>query len=665
MTTTWQPVPGLAFGGDYNPEQWPRETWDDDVRLMREAGVSIVTLGVFSWGLLEVADDAWDLGWLDEVIDLLHANGIAVDLATPTASPPIWLHHDHPEILPVNRSGLRYHQGGRLQWCPSSPVFRDYATRVATVLGRRYATHPAVRLWHVSNELGGGNRHCYCEVSSEHFRRWLEQRYGTVAALNDAWGTAFWGHRYASFDQVICPLDSETTQNPGLLLDFDRFSSDALLEHFLAEKTALREAGVTAPITTNLMVGARPSVADYASWAPHLDVIANDHYTIAADPRRERDLGYAADRSRGLASGQPWLLMEHSTGAVNWQPRNRAKAPGELVRNSLAHIARGADGALFFQWRASLAGAEQWHSAMVPHAGTRTRIWREVCELGRILQRIGEVAGSVVAGAQAAILADDVSGWAWGHGQKPLNGFPLHSLARAWSEALTDRGVTSDVVPPEAPLSGYRLVVVPGLYLASDATAEAVAEAACGGATVLVTHLSGVVDEHSRVREGGYPGAFRDLVGAFAEEYLPLQADERVSLDTGWTATDWTESLVVTDAEVVGRYESGPLAGSPALTRREVGTGTAWYCSAGLEADSLDRLVATVLTDAGIAPDVPVAPGLEAVRRISDDHAWLFLLNHSTDPVTVDATGQDLVTATGATGHITLAAGAVAVVRER
>ncbi len=655
---------GFAFGGDYSPEQWDESVWLEDIALMREARVTLVTLGVFSWGLIETADGVYDFGWLDRIIGMLHEADIGVDLATPTASPPIWLHRAHPEILPVDRRGIRYHQGGRLQWCASSPVWREYATRIARVLGERYGQHPAVRLWHISNEIGGGNRRCYCEQSGAHFRRWLADRYEDVAELNAAWGTAFWGHRYGSFEEVIPPLDSESAQNPGLLLDFDRFSSDALLEHYLAERAALRSSGVISPITTNLMVGTAASVADYSSWVPHLDIVANDHYTLAADPRRERELAFAADRTRGLDRSRPWLIMEHSTGAVNWQRRNRAKDPGELVRNSLQHVARGSDGAMFFQWRQSAAGAEQFHSAMVPHAGTDTQVWREVVELGVILDSLAEVVGSLVEPAEVAIVVDDIAGWAWAEGQKPINDLEISAVARGFGDALFDRGILADVVPSSAALEHYRVVIVPALYLVTDSAAQRIADAAAAGATVLVTWLSGIVDEANRVRLGGYPGAFRELLGVWVEEFIPLQHHESVALDDGARAWDWTEIVHADDAAVRARYAEGRLAGSPAITRREVGAGAAWYLSSGLRGQDLGRVLDEVLDDAGVTATVPVVDGVEAVRRVRENERYLFLINHASRPARVQTRGFDLVSGRPVDGGMELRAGGVAVVRE-
>ncbi|WP_439591683.1 beta-galactosidase [Microbacterium sp.] len=653
----------LLFGGDYNPEQWDEAVWAEDIRLMREASVTTVTLGVFSWGFLEVDDDVWEWTWFDRIIGMLSDAGIGIDLATPTAAPPNWLHRAHPEIIPVDRRGIRFHPGGRLGWCASHPTWHEYSTRIARRLAERYAAHPSVTMWHVGNELGGGNRLCYCEASSAAFRTWCRARYGTIQELNRAWGTAFWGLRYRSFDDVTAPLASESGTNPSILLAYDRFSSDELLGQYRRERDALRAAGATQPITTNLMLTVGGSVTDYAEWTDDLDLVAIDHYTQAADPHRERELAFVASRARGLDRRTPWLLMEHAASAVNWQARNTPKAPGEMARHSLQHIAHGADGALFFQWRASASGVEQFHSGLVPHAGTDTRQWRDVVALGSLLERIGETAGSLVAPTRAAIVADIPAKWAWEESQSPLRDFPIENDGYRWHAALSARGLAPDVVPPQADLAAYDLLVVPGMFAVSEDDAARIAHAAGDGATVVVGPLSGIVDEENRVRLGGYPGAFRDLLGVLGEELHPLQEGEAVPLASGALVADWAERLRAIDAEVIDTYAGGVLAGSPAVTRRSVGAGWAWYVSGRLT-EGFDALVDAVAAASGLTPAVPVVDGVEAVRRVGDSASWLFLINHSATDAEVPATGIDLVSGARVDGLLPLPAGGIGVVRE-
>jgi beta-galactosidase len=659
-------TPGIAYGADYNPEQWPRDTWAEDVRLMAEAGVTIATVGVFSWALLEPEEGRFELDWLADVLDLLDAGGVAVDLATATASPPPWLSRRYPETLPRLADGTLLGPGGRQAWCPSSPVFRGRALALVTALAERFHDHPALVMWHVSNELGGHNARCYCDVSAAAFRDWLRNRYGAVGRLNEAWGTAFWSQRYGSFDEVLPPRTAPTFANPTQQLDFARFSSDALLDCFRAERDLLHELSPGIPVTTNFMVMKHVRAMDYLAWGPELDLVAQDHYLRADDPDAHVELAWSADLTRGTARGRPWFLMEHSPSAVNWQPRNVAKSPGQMRRNSLAHVARGADAVCFFQWRASRAGAEKFHSALVPHAGTDTRVWREAVELGATLKAIGEVAGSTVR-AEVAVVVDWDARWAAELDSHPTSDLEYLDRHLGLYRPLWDAGVTVDMVGPEADLSRYRLVLVPTLYLTTDAGAANIRSYVESGGTVLVTYWSGIVDEDDHVRLGGYPGAFRELLGVRTEEFYPLRQGEQVRLVggvlDGSTADVWTELLDLRGAEQVSSYADGPLPGVPALTLNRVGEGQAWYLATRVDPAGTEALIRHVCELAGVA--VHQQPGVEVVRRHGADRSYLFVLNHTDHTVEVPATGTDLVSGVDCAPTVKVDAGGVAVVRER
>jgi beta-galactosidase len=656
---------GIAYGGDYNPEQWPRETWLEDARLMREAGVTVVSLGIFSWALLEPEQGRFELDWIGEVMDLMHASGVHVDLATATASPPPWLSHLHPEILPQRADGTRLWPGGRQAWCPSSPVFRERALSLVGAMAERFAGHPALVMWHVSNELGGHNARCFCDVSAADFRQWLRRRYADLDRLNDAWGTAFWSQRYTDWEQILPPRTAPTFPNPTQQLDFARFSNDALLRHFCAERDVLHRLSPGVPVTTNFMVMSRVRDMDYFAWGPEMDVVSNDHYLESHSPVAHVELAWSADLTRGIARGAPWFLMEHSTSAVNWQPRNIAKRPGEMLRNSLAHVARGADAVCFFQWRAARAGAEKYHSALVPHAGTDTRVWREVVQLGRTLEAIAEVAGSTVR-SDVAVVFDWQARWGAELDSHPSRDVTYLGLMQALYGALWDAGVTVDFVPPDGDLSGYRLLLVPTLYLTTDQSAANIRSYVEGGGQALITFWSGIVDEFDHVLLGGYPGAFRELLGVRTEEFYPLREGEQVHLAggplDGTTADVWTELLTLTGAEEVSGYVDGPVAGVPALTRRGVGKGAAWYLATHPDPAGLASLVSELCASAGI--EVHDRKGVEVVRRHGADASYLFVLNHTSEDARVPATGIDLVTGDECVGTIGVPGGSVAVVRE-
>ncbi|WP_314214511.1 beta-galactosidase [Pseudarthrobacter equi] len=660
--SVWSNVEGLGFGGDYNPEQWPVSVRLEDLELMQEAGVNFLSVGIFSWALLEPVEGQYDFGWLDEVLDNLAGIGVKVALATATAAPPAWLVRKHPEILPVTADGTVLGPGSRRHYTPSSAAYRRYATGITRVLAERYKDHPALALWHVDNELGCHISEFYGAEDAAAFRSWLERRYGTIGALNASWGTAFWSQNYASFEEILPPSVAPSTLNPGQQLDFQRFNSWALMDYYRELVAVLREVTPGVPCTTNLMASSATKSMDYFSWAKDLDVIANDHYLVAADPERHIELAFSADLTRGIAGGDPWILMEHSTSAVNWQPRNQPKMPGEMLRNSLAHVGRGADAVMFFQWRQSFAGSEKFHSAMVPHGGRDTRVWREVVDLGAALKLLEPVRGSRVE-SRAAIVFDYEAWWASEIDSKPSIDVKYLDLLRAFHRSLFLKGVSVDIVHPSAPLEGYDLVLVCTLYAVSDADAANIAAAASAGATVLVSYFSGIADPQDHIRFGGYPGAFRDFLGVRVEEFHPLLAGSQLKLDDGTVSSVWSEHVHLAGAEAVQAFTEFPLEGVPALTRRSVGSGTAWYLATFPDRDGIDALVDRLLAESGVSPLASADAGVELVRRRSDDgQGFLFAINHTRSSAAVFATGTDLLTGEPFGGSVP--AGSIAVIRE-
>jgi beta-galactosidase len=656
---------GIYFGGDYNPEQWPEDVWPEDVALMREAGVNLVTVGVFAWSWLEPEEGKYEFGWLDRVLDGLQAGGIAVDLATATASPPPWFSHAYPQTLPIDPDGRRLTYGSRQAFCPSSPIYRAAALRLAGQLAARYGDHPALRLWHVHNEYACHNARCYCDTSAAAFREWLRARYGDLEGLNTAWGTAFWSQRYTDWAQVLPPRATPAIANPAQLLDFRRFSSDEHLANFIAERDLLLTATPEIPITTNLIPG--HTELDQWAWGRELPIVSTDHYLMVADAiEPAAQTAYAADLSRSLGAGKPWLLMEHSTSAVNWQPHNAAKATGALPRESVGHVARGADGVLFFQWRASRSGAERWHSGMLPHAGTDSKIWRDVLTLGRHVRALGEVAGSRVE-AEVAVLLDFPSGWALENAGQPSRDMDAFGEIKRWHAALWRAGITTDLAPPDADLSRYRLVLAPALYAVSDPAAKNLRDYVAGGGHLLVGPYSGIVDELDRVRLGGYPGAFADLLGVRIEEFFPLVGGETVTLSDGSVGTLWSELGESRGAEVLSSYTEGSVQGSPAIARNaHDGGGLTWYVGTRLVDESLAALLGRVIAESGATPPVADRPaGIDAVRRRhAGGTSYLFLFNHASAPAQVAAAGVDLLTGTEWPGPVRIEPGQILVLRE-
>ncbi|MFD9864235.1 beta-galactosidase [Streptomyces alboflavus] len=590
----------LAYGGDYNPEQWGPDVHAEDIELMRAAGVNLVTLGIFGWATTEPTPGAYDFTWLDAHLDRLAAAGVAVCLATMTASPPPWLARLHPETLPVLADGTRLHPGSRQHWCPSSPVFRSHAVRLTERLATRYADHPALALWHIGNEYGCHiSRHCHCEVSTEAFRDWLRERYGTVDALNDAWSTTFWSQRYGTWEEIHTPRAAPSFRNPAQQADFLRFSSDELLACYLAEKAVLARVTPRTPVTTNFVPVAK--TLDLFRWAPHLDVVSYDSYPDPHDPDAAQRTAFSYDVMRGLKAGQPWLLLEQAPSAVNWRAHNGRKPPGRMRLDSWQAVAHGADAVLFFQWRQSRGGAEKFHSAMVPHAGPETRTFREVTELGAELAAHADLLRSRPERADAALLLDWPNWWALETDAHPSEVDYLEG-ALAHHKALYDASVACDVVPVDGDLAAYRLLLVPHLYSLSLDTAARLTGYVRGGGTLVVSYFSGITDEHDRVHLGGYPGPLREVLGLTVEEFDPRPDGA------------WAEEIRLEGAEQVLAYDEG----GPAVTRHEYGRGTAWYLGLRPDPKTMRELLDRVRAEAGVSPVVAGLPeGVQVRTRVT------------------------------------------------
>ena len=656
-----QPLAGqqerIWYGGDYNPDQWPEEVWDDDVRLMKKAGVNLVSVGIFSWAKIETSEGVYDFDWLDRIIDKLGEAGIAVDLASATASPPMWLTQAHPEVLWKDYRGDVCQPGARQHWRPTSPVFREYALKLCRAMAEHYKGNPYVVAWHVSNEYGCHNRFDYSEDAEHAFQQWCEERYGTIDAVNDAWGTAFWAQRMNDFSEIVPPrfIGDGNFMNPGKLLDFKRFSSDALKAFYIAERDALAEITPDLPLTTNFMVSASGSVLDYDDWGDEVDFVSNDHYFIPGEAHLD-ELAFSASLVDGIARKDPWFLMEHSTSAVNWREINYRKEPGQLVRDSLAHVAMGADAVCYFQWRQSKAGAEKFHSAMVSHAGEDSAVFRDVCELGADLNKLSDegILGSRLAKSRVAVVFDYESEWATEHTATPTQHVHHVDEPLAWFRALADQGVTADVVPVRGAWDGYEMVVLPSVYLLPEETTRRVRDYVVGGGRLVVTYYTGISDEKDHVWFGGYPGSIRDVVGVRVEEFMPMGNDftgvpDHLDLSNGAVAHDIADVIGSVDgtATVLATFKDDPwtgMDGVPAIVANTFGEGRSVYVGARLGREGLALSLPEILESLGMAE----AGGndgrvLHVEREGADGSRFVFSFNRTHETVRVPVEGEVVV----------------------
>lgn len=606
---------GIAFGGDYNPDQWPEDVWDDDIRLMKQAGVNTVALAIFSWDRIQPEKHRWEFGWLDCIIDKLGKAGIAVDLASATATAPLWLYEQHPEVLPHDKYGHPINAGSRQSWSPTSPVFKEYALTLCRKLAERYGTNPYVTAWHMGNEYGWNNRYDYCDNALHAFRAWCERKYVTIEALNAAWGTTFWGQEMNGFDEVLIPrfMGADSMVNPGQKLDFERFGNDMLLDFYQAERDAIAEICPDKPFTTNFMVSTDQCCMDYADWANEVDFVSNDHYFHEGESHID-ELFCSDALMDSLALGRPWYVMEHSTSAVQWKDLNIRKRKGETVRDSVAHVAMGADAINFFQWRASAFGAESFHSAMVPHAGEHTKLYRSVCELGAALKTLGDagVQGSELVRSDTAILFSAESEWATRSETLPSKKLNHWHDVRDWYRAYLDAGTRADIVPLKYDWSGYATVVLPTVLMLSAADTARLERFVRDGGTVVVGYASGLIDENFHTWLGGYPGAgdgmLRTMLGIRGEEFniLGAQAEgepSEIRLSNGMVTRLWQNDIAVdgADTEVLASYagtqaDEWDLDGTAAITRNPYGKGMAYFVGCDLNVADLAVFVGDHLT---------------------------------------------------------------------
>ena len=647
------PFPHILYGGDYNPEQWPRDVWDEDVRLFQMAGINSATVNVFSWARLQPDEETYDFSQLDEIIALLSRKGFDIVLATSTGAMPAWMVRRYSEVTRVDFEGRRHKFGGRHNHCPNSLVFQKFAGRLVEQLARRYAGNPHIVCWHVSNEYNTG---CYCENCEKAFRVWLRRKYGTLEAVNEAWNTAFWGHTFYNWDEIVAPnalsegMDFgglRKTNFAGLSVDYDRFLSDSLLENFKLERDIIRRYDPSTPITTNLM-GTYKGL-DYFKWAKEMDIVSWDNY-----PAYNTPWSYTAmchDLMRGLKE-KPFMLMEQTPSQQNWQPYNSLKRPGQMRAQSYQTIAHGADTVQFFQLRRSKGGCEKFHGAVISHSGSsETRVFKEVSQLGAELQSLGTTLLGADSPAEVGILFDWDNYWALEYASGPSVDLRYCDQIHQYYRYFYNRHIPVDMVPVDGDFSRYKVIAAPVLYMVKEGVAEALEKFVAGGGTLITGFMSGIVDQSDNVHLGGYPGPLRKLCGVWAEEIDALAPGQQNSLrfPDGFTApcSLLCDILHLEGAEPLAHYGEDFYAGTPAVTCNRFGKGTVYYVGTQPDEAGLARVLDRMAETAGIRPLLPEDTPLEVTRRVKDGKEYRFLLNFTRDPQPVPASlrGQsDLLT---------------------
>ena len=654
----------VMYGGDYNPEQWPKEIWKEDMRLLALAGIDVVTLNVFSWAALQPSENEYNFSVLDEIIETVSAVGMKICLATATATHPAWMARKYPEVLRVNTDGSKRKFGDRQNSCPNSGIYRKYSSALARKIAGRYGKLENLIAWHVSNEYGG---YCYCDNCQNAFRLWLKDKYKTLDALNEAWNTSFWGHTYYDWEDIVSPsfLGGEWGHQHRVSgscqiqsIDYRRFYSGSLLECCLAEVSALKEVTPDIPITTNFM-GTFWDL-DYFKWGKHLDFISWDNYPWPNCPYTRTAMSHAL--MRGCGNGAPFSLMEQTPSVTNWQPYNSLKRPGIMRLWSYQALAHGSDTVMFFQMRRSRGCCEKFHGAVIDHCGhENTRVFRETAALGGELKKLGDAFLDSRVNSQCAVLYDWDNWWATSISAGPTIDMNYPEEIYRYYDALAKQNYSADVIGFDAPLDNYKVLFAPVLYMVKPGLAEKLKTFVSNGGILITTYFSGITDECDLVTQEGYPGELRKLCGLWVEETDallpgrengfvikndPFTKNPRAEIINTWKAELFCDIIHPEGAQVIARYESDFYAGTPALCRNNFGKGQVWYFGARPEQALLEIITAGICGELEIKPVFPVAKGIEAARRVKNGKEFTFVLNHNKTGagITIPFASRDLIT---------------------
>lgn len=630
-------VKEIYYGGDYNPEQWPEDVWQEDMRMFKKAHINQVTLNVFSWAALQPDEETYSFEKLDRIMELVRENGLKVCMATSTGAHPAWMAKRHPDILRTEFNGMKRKFGGRHNSCPNSPTYRMYAPRLAGELAKRYKDYENIVAWHISNEFGG---ECYCENCEKAFQEWLKKKYGTIEEMNRSFNSSFWGHTFYDWDEVVLPnllsehFEENRTMFQGISLDYRRFNSDSMLECFQLEYDAIRREMPDIPITTNLMGFYKP--LDYQKWAKKMDFISWDSYPAPGDSPAA--IAIRHDLMRGIKEQNSFVLMEQTPSVTNWLPYNRLKRPGEMRLLSYQAAAHGADAIQFFQLRRSVGACEKYHGAVIDHAGRDdTRVFLEVEKLGEELQLLGDAFLEGRTPAETAIVFDWDNWWALEYSAGPSVRMKYLDAVQDYYTALFEKNIPVDIIGVDDEISKYKIVIAPLLYMTKKGYAEKLETFVKAGGTFITTYFSGIVDEHDLVI-GAYPGELKELLGIWVEEQDALPEGEQNAFVYGgekYSADILCDLLHLEGAEGLSFYEKDFYQGMPAVTRNRYGKGNAYYVATRSIPEFYQHFMADVLREAEVDAILDTPHNVEATVRENGKGRTLFLLNHNTFGVEV------------------------------
>lgn len=620
----------ILYGGDYNPNQWPKDIWQEDMRIFKDAHINTATINVFSWAKIQPSEHEYNFDELDEIVDMLSKENYDIVFATSTAALPGWMVRKYPEVMFTDYEGRQHKFGGRHNACPNSLVFQHYARELAYKLAERYADNPHVTCWHVSNEYGN---ECFCENCQKAFRVWLKDKYKTIDALNRAWNMEFWGHSVYDWDDVVPPnalsdgIGSEKTAFAGISIDYRRFYSDSQLACFKMERDAIKSVKPDAFVTTNLM-GTFKGL-DYFKWAKEMDVVSWDNYPSYDTPWSS--IAMTHDLMRGLKD-EPFMLMEQTPSQQNWQKYNSLKRPGQMRAQSYQTLAHGADTIQFFQLRRSVGGCEKFHGAVIAHVGNEnTRVFREVAQLGAELESFGDRTLGSRNEAEVGLIFDWDNYWALEYTSGPSEDLKYVDQIHQYYQYFYKKNIGVDMIPVDADFSKYKIVVASVLYMVKDGMKEALENFVKNGGILITTFMSGIVGQSDNVYLGGYPGPLREMAGVWVEEIDALAPEQKnkAKFADGSTASCGLlcDLMHLEGAKALASYEEDFYAGMPAASKNTYGKGTTYYIATQFEEEGLAKILDQAVQEAGVSSVIPEETGLEVVTRVSDTTRFYFVMN--------------------------------------
>ncbi len=655
----------MRFGVCYYPEHWPEERWAEDARWLKEIGLSIVRLAEFAWSRIEPEEGRFDFGWLDRALALFAGRGFQIVLGTPTAAPPVWLSKSYPSTLPVDEQGRRRNIGGRRHYCPNNAAYRAHTRRIVAALAERYGRHPAVIGWQIDNEFGGGGTaRCYCPVCQARFRAWLQQRYGALSTLNQAWGTVFWSAEFDDWSQIGAPILNLATPNPSHVLDYYRFSSDSVVDYQRSQISILKSQISNSQFITHNFMGLYPHL-NYFDLAQPLDFVTWDSYPTGnlyrwremlygpdkPDAEYAWDVGdplvtgFAHDLTRGLLR-RPFWIMEQGVGHINWGAVNHLIRPGTPRLWVWHAVALGAEAVVYFRERAAWYAQEQYHSGLQHHDGSpdvgyfdQQRLWAERERLDALTAEPPR--------AEAALLWSYDDLWAL-QLQPHTQAFSYLRHLFVYYRALQRLGVPVDVVPPSASLTDYKLLIAPTVHLGDPALAARLEAFVEQGGVLVMGVRSGFKTLSNTVTGQPLPGVFRQITQATVTDWGALPAGIGYEIESGvpglsGAAGTWIEALATPpEAEgVMATYRDGPYAGRAALTSNALGQGCAWYVGWLPTVAQAMAILHDRIRRANVGRLAELPPGLIAARR----GLHTVLLNFTDAPLTARVHGRAVTVA--------------------